>query len=205
MRKLINTLAPLVMALAILSPVWAASVRFEGVSGVTDGTYSVSPYRIKVDGADFPALCYDFQHSVSGGQTWQANLLTLTDLSLAYFTGVAGYQEKYAEEMWLYSQLMTASDDAARVGIQHAAWLLFTPGAPSSGAAAWLAAAAAARLAGFPGVDLSTYRVVNSLPGAPQVQGFIIGGFPPASIPEPAPYVATGAGLVLLAVWKRRR
>ncbi|MBI5085480.1 MAG: PEP-CTERM sorting domain-containing protein [Acidobacteria bacterium] len=205
MRKYLFTLAPFILAVGMLSPARAASIRFEAVSGVTDGTYNIGPYRIQVDGVEFQAMCYDFQHSVSGGQTWQANLLTLTDLSLAYFTGVPGYQEKYAEEMWLYSQLLTANSATARVGIQHAAWLLFTPSAPSAGATAWLSAATAARLAGFPGIDLSTYRVVNSLPGAPLVQGFIIGGFPPASVPEPAPYVATGAGLVLLAVWKRRR
>jgi hypothetical protein len=204
MRQICVLFASLLLATALCLPASAATVQFVGSGSLTDGSHYIGPYQLNVDGRDVPAMCFDFQHTVSAGQTWEAQLLALTGLGGAYFTGVTDYQARYEEEAWLYSQLVGTSDAQARIGIQHAAWMLFTLAATEGGAGPWMAAAAAARAAGFPGLNLADYRVVVPLPDGPQVQGFLIAA-PPAAVPEPSSFFLAGCGMLLVALFKRRR
>lgn len=198
-------MAAVLPALSPPTPSSAATIRFEGVDGLTDGSRHVGPFRVTVDGIGYDVLCYDLAHSVGFGQVWQANLLTYDQLGLAYFTGQTGYFGKYQMAGWLFTQLLQAASPAARIGIQHAAWSLFSSQADYADAAPWLAAAAAARAEGFPSVDFSTLRIINSPAGQTPVQGFIAGGFEPV-VPEPPAITLVGAGILLIGFrWLQAR
>ena len=186
-------------------PVQAATVTYLGADGLSDGAHLVGPYRLSIDGIEYTALCYDFDHYVSPGQTWQANLYLFSDLSSAYYASTPGAAAKYEDAAWLLDQILLTPEPADRIGIQHAVWSLFSSAAPTQGSAPWLSAAAAGRAAGNPGLDLGTFRVVNSLPGAnPQVQGFIVTGFPGSPVPEPATTALTCTALLAVGLARRR-
>lgn len=198
----------LLLAFALVLPAHAASIRFVSASGVSDGYYYIGLHTITVDNVTHLAMCYDIANSVSIGSTWQANLLTVTNLGSAYYSGQADYEQKYRAVAWLFSEMTKTSDHASQVGIQHAAWLQFAPGAPTAGAAPWLAAANVAAGSASAAVDFSTLRFIESVQGANRVQGLVVGGFPAASeVPEPSTLasVITGCVLMLAGVRHQRR
>lgn len=195
----------LLLALAVQIAAGAATISFVGMDGVSDGRNAVSPFAIKIDGRDYRAMCYDLTNHVSIGQAWQANLLTIDDLSGAYFFGQGDAGAKYREAGWYYNELMKVSDVASRIGIQHAAWLLFDSSASTAEAARWQAAAQAASRNGYPSVDFSTLRFIESAAGHDRVQGLLVGGFPSSSgeAPEPSTWIAVAVGLGLLILSRR--
>ncbi len=150
-------------------------------------------------------MCYDLRNNVSVGQVWQANLLTIDDLGGAYYFGQGDADGKYRKAGWYYSELMKVSDTASRIGIQNAAWLLFDSTAPTGGAAPWQAAALAASRNGYPSVDFTTLRFIESATGKARVQGLLVGGFPSSSseVPEPSTWIALAAGLGLVILSRR--
>jgi hypothetical protein len=195
----------LLLALAVQIAVSAATISFVGVDGVSDGRNLISPFAIKIDGRDYRAMCYDLSNHVSVGQVWKANLLTINDLSGAYYFGRVESEDKYRKAGWYYSELMKVTDTASRIGIQHAAWLLFDSSAPTEGTAPWQAAAQAAARNGYRSVDFSTLRFIESVPGRARVQGLLVGGFPSSrsEVPEPTTWVVVAAGLGLLILSRR--
>jgi hypothetical protein len=198
-------LCHLILATAGWAP--AATVQFGGLTdGLNDGSHYISPFRLTIDGKAYLAMCYDLTHTVVPGDLWQANLLTARQLDRAYFAGEADAEGRYLQVIWLYAELMKTASASDRAGIQHAAWGLFASSAPTAGAGAWTAAAGAARLAGFPGIDFSTFRVVNSIPGGPVKQGFIVGGFAAAAeVPEPGTWQCCGIALLAAGISRLRR
>lgn len=204
-KTLSALLVALAFALPLALPAHAATLRFVGVSGVSDGAYYVGLQTISVDGVNYQAMCYDFARGVTIGQTWQANLLTIDDLSSGYYSGQPDYETKYRAAAWLLMELMKEPDRNAWIGIQHAAWLQFAPGAPTAGAAPYLAALSAARQSGYPGVDFSTVRFIEAVAGASAVQGLIAGGFPSSATlaPEPSTLATALTGFALLILGPR--
>lgn len=199
-----RALSLVALLIALFLPASAATVTFLGSDGLNDGAYVVGPYRLRINGIEYQAMCYDFDHHVSVNQTWQADLHEFSDLSAAYYGSTPGARSRYEMEAWLFSQIILASAPADRIAIQHAAWSLFSGKAPAQGAAAWLAAASANEAAGSPGLNLGTFRVVNSPAGAnPQVQGFIVNGFPATPVPEPITLGLAGSALVALFLVRR--
>ncbi|MBI4889576.1 MAG: hypothetical protein HY821_03055 [Acidobacteria bacterium] len=184
----------------ILSPAHAATITFAGSDGVNDGSYSVGPYRLIINGTERLAMCYDFLHTVSPGQNWDAALYQMDNLSAAYYGTGTGALDKYRDAAWLLAQLLAATSAEDRIAIQHAAWSLFAPSAPSAGATSWLKAAEAAHNNGYPGIDFTDYRVVSSMPGDPQVQGFLVRGFAAVAVPEPESLMLVAAGLLILGL-----
>ncbi len=184
-------------------PVHAATVQYLGSDGANDGSHLVGPYRLKIDGMDRLAMCYDFNHDVSGGQIWDAELYVLDQFPQAYYGTETNAMDRYRDAAWLLTQLLSAVSTEDRIAIQHAAWSLFAPGAPSEGAARWLAAASKAHSNGYPGIDFTDYRVVNSKPGASQVQGFLVAGFAAAPVPEPATFALVAVSLLTLGLARR--
>lgn len=190
--------------LCVAFPVHAATVTYLGSDGLTDGSHYVGPYRLRIDGVDHLALCYDFAHTVFPNQTWQADLHEFGNLSQAYYASLPGAADQYQMEAWLFDQLLNTKSSADRIAIQHAAWSLFSSTAPNKGAAPWLAAAAASLAAGSPGLDLATFRVVNSVAGASsQVQGFLVSGYPGSPVPEPVTMGLAGAALAAFFLLRR--
>ena len=195
--------ALLLLAVALLAPVAQAdTVTFTGVNGVHNGQFYVSPYYGTINGTPVTLFCVDYRNSVHIGQTWQANLSTLTNgsnLSDTRYGGVANALALYQQAAWLTTQF--AANPTDYVNIQYALWNLFTPSAPdTAGSNAWLAAA----LANYGSIDLSGFRIVTNvapvtLSGRDQVQEFI------TVVPEPGSLLLFGSGLAAIAGVIRRR
>jgi hypothetical protein len=192
------------LLVALASPSPGATVTLESVDGVTDGASYVSPFQLLIDGQTYIAMCYDHSDSAYLDETWQAVLYTFDNLSSAYFSDQSDYLTKYKKAAWLYNQLEQTTNPADMIGIQHAVWSLFVASAPSSGAAAWLAAASAAAQNGFDGLDFSSFLVVDSPTGTDRVQGFLVANTGTASTPEPITFLLLGAGLLLFGGLARR-
>ncbi len=201
MRKLAPAL--LLLALTLLVPAAQAdSVTFTGVNGVNNGQYYVSPYFGTINGVPVTLYCVDFRNSVHIGQTWTANLSTLTNgsnLSNTRYGGLTNALALYQQAAWLTTQFASHTNDY--VNLQYALWNLFTPSAPdTAGSNAWLAAAAA----NYASINLSNFRIVTntaplSLTGSNQVQEFI------TVVPEPASMLLFGSGMAAIAGVIRRR
>ena len=203
-NKLVRTV---LFALAVQIAASATTISFVAVDGVSDGYSYVSPFAIQIEGKSYRAMCYDLLNRVRVGQVWQANLLTINDLSGSYYFGRPDSDNLYRKAGWYYSELMRVSDPASRIGIQHAAWLLFDPSGPKTGAGPWQAAAMAAAQSGYASVDFSTLRFIESATGTARVQGLLVGGFPPSEseTPEPATWATVLVGCGMLAFGRRTR
>jgi len=180
----------------------ADSVTFTGVNGAHDSHYYVSPYYGTLNGVQVVLYCVDIRNSVHVGQTWQANLSTLTngsDLSNTRYGGAANALALYQQAAWLTTQFASHTNDY--VNLQYALWNLFTPSAPDTvGSNAWLQQAAL----NYSTINLSNFRIITNvapvtLSGSNQVQEFI------TVVPEPASLVLFGSGMAALAGVIRRR
>ena len=200
-------LTTLVLVFSIQLSASAATIKLVNAGGLSDGQTYVGPYSVEIDGVRLPVMCYDLGRDLGIGQVWQANLLTVDELSSGYFSDRHGFHDRYYIVGWLFNELVKPANQGARIGIQHAAWLQFDPSAPTVGAVPWLTAAYAASQHGFPGIDFSTLRFIESVRGTTQVQGLVVGGFPsaPAETPEVSTGVFVGTGCGLMAVYRLLR
>ena len=173
----------LLFALAAQLAVGATTNSFVVIDGVSDGH-------------SYPAICYDLANHLSNRQVWQANLLTINDLSGAYYFDRLDAEDKYRRSGWFYSELMKVSDAESRIGIQHAAWLLSVSSGPSAGAARWQAAAKLAAHDHYGSVDFSSLRFIEAVSGSSRVHGLLIGGFSTSAseVPEPSTWTVVVAG-----------
>ncbi len=203
MRKLCFILTA---AALLCAPATKASiVTFDSVTPLNDGAFFIGPYSIGIDGLHYDAVCYDSAHEADPGQRWMANVFSMGQLGAAYYSEQPDYVNKYRTVAWLAGQLLNTTADQTRIDLQHAIWSVFNPRPPEPPADNWTAQAVAA--AQDPGLDVSSYRVVNAAAGEPQRQGFIIdsAGYEPPDTPEPGTWITMALGLTTLAYWKGRR
>ena len=168
-----------------------------GAPTVSDGSYYVGPYTVSVDGKSIAALCVDFLHESYVGDTWNANVSSLTgSLANTYNTGS---KTQYTEEAYLYSLITKAGvSDADRINIQHAAWNITDSSYPiDSSAQAFVNMAEH----NFGSVNLSSFQLLSSADRANREQEFLVSG---AAAPEPGSMMLMGAGLVAAAAISRR-
>jgi hypothetical protein len=195
-------LASVLWIVALFTPLPAAQIVFLGGDGLSDGKSEIGPYEILIDGKPYEALCYDFDGPVVTGQQWDANLLTLDQWADGYFADVAGAEAKYGSAVWLLTRMLEVTKTSYRIGIQHAAWMLFSK-VKYSDANRWLIAANESWAGGLDGVDTTGIRMVEAASGSDHVQGLMVAGY--IAAPEPREGMLVGLTLLAGAILCRRR
>src|SRR3954468_7386588 len=121
MKKLIGLF--IVAALVCALPLTADSIKLDAVSSNSQGGVSTAPYFLSINGgADISAMCIDFTHHSSVGETWDGNISALIagDLDSTRL-GDSGYAT-YREQAWLFSQFMAGAGPSG--DINYAVWAL---------------------------------------------------------------------------------
>jgi hypothetical protein len=111
-------------------------------NNVMDGVY-VGPYNATVNGTSTQIICDDFVDESYVGESWTANVTTLSNLNGTKWGGMANATTLYDEAAWLATQMLspTYSGNATQVGyLAYALWAVFQPSAVES----WLGANSAA-------------------------------------------------------------
>lgn len=197
---------------ALLSLVAAAGMANASVlvtlngypAGQTDGQYFIGPANLTIAGVEYSAVCYDAFDAAAIGQSWQADVFGMIDLSAgAYFINQPNYATKYEQVSYL-STLFSPANESQWIDLQHTIWSVFDPAAFTADPT--LIAAANAAIAG--GYDFSPFRYIDSPPGSnPLVQGFVVDN-PNIGLtgsPEPATWFMICSGVLLMAAWNLRR
>jgi PEP-CTERM motif len=193
-----------ICALLLAGTAFADSVTLTGAGPANQGGVYVYPYALQIGNSTYAGICDDYWHEVYVGETWTANIYTLSQYSSARF-GSQGLQN-YEEAAWLMSQIGSASP--SEVGdINFAVWSIFSPNVPVQqpgngllGSQAWLAAATTAANNNFYGMDFSNFRIVTPTDSSPgSAQEYLI------RVPEPSSILMLGTGLIGFAGLVRKR
>ena len=103
-------------------------------NNVMDGIY-VGPYSASVNGTSTQIICDDFTDESYVGESWTANVTTLSNLNGTKWGGMANATQLYDEAAWLATQMVspTYSGNATQVGyLAYALWAVFQPSAVES-------------------------------------------------------------------------
>ncbi len=184
---------------AFATPVEAG---FAGLGGQSQNGEYIYPYFITIDnGAQIAMMCDDFYHQSSVGDTWQANITSLTsgDLSKTRFNNLTEYQEAG----FLLMQVNN-SNQAEWGNINFAIWKTFNSSVNMGGTPAgtlgpdyWYNLAQTSDLSN---IDFSGVEIVTPLhPGCDSGdQEFLF------MAPEPSTLMLIGSGLIGLFSQRKR-
>jgi hypothetical protein len=182
----------------------ATSIKLVSVNGITDGSHMDGLVTLEnmTTQAQFPGLCWDFADNISVGNSFDATITPLLNMT------PSSNLTKWEEIAWLYTKLPTNSADT--IAIQDAVWSIFGTGTPNGGSAetTWLnSAATAVTTGGFSSSPLlANFSIIqpNSGQTAGTYQGFITESVP-TSGPEPMTLLLMGSGLLALGMMRRKR
>ncbi len=153
---------------------------------VDDGSYYVGPYTISMNGQNYAALCVDFLHQSSVGNSWTAYVNTISDYSKVYRSD---NPLLYVEEAYLYN--LITKPNADRIDIQHAAWNITDSKYQINSAAAAFVQQAQAN---FAGVNMAGFEVLSAKDC--NEQEFLVWN-PSCAAPEPGSFAMLGGGLLV--------
>jgi hypothetical protein len=111
-------------------------------NNVMNGVY-VGPYTATVNGTSTQIICDDFVDDSYVGESWTANVTTLSNLNGTKWGGMANATQLYDEAAWLATQMLSPaySNNPMQVGyLAYALWAVFAPSQVES----WLGANSAA-------------------------------------------------------------
>ena len=171
------------------------SMWFTGVNGQSSYGYYIDPYIATVNGVPgTPIYCVDFNREVNFGDTWTANVTSLTASSFnnTYLKNLQTYETM----AWLISQLPSA-DSTNKAAIQWVIWDLSLGKEAHSSYftqySYWLSQAEA----NYTTIDPTKWQILTDINGVKQE--FMVDPPVTQSVPEPGALVLLSSGLVGLA------
>jgi hypothetical protein len=169
---------------SVLSATPVVTLEFIGpLTGINDGVAYVSPYKFAVDSEPDLLVCVDPDHTIRRGDTWQASVLSYTDLA-------EQARQQFRIVFWLVEDILANPNSPNVVPDQHAIWWLQGTNYPADPAAEdqyqWALGQAQASVRSY-----SEFRVYKGI-GMGQDQVGMVGA------PEPGIHLLCGAGLLLI-------
>ena len=162
---------------------------FTGVNGENAFGYYIGAYYGQLESQNVSLYCDDFANDVNFGQTWRANLSTITsgsDLSQTRYGDVSNALTKYQEIGWLDTQFAQQST-SQWADIHATIWQIFDPQqAPTPSSGYWLQQAQQ----NYTNISYNDFRIVTNegpVMKTGQVQEFLTDSMPlvPASATLP--------------------
>ncbi len=206
LSRLLGILAAVIMFVPLAKADSSVNMVFNGVNGVNDGQYYVSPYYGTMNGNSVVLFCDDIINDVTINQKWQASVTNLgaaistSNFSNTRYGGVStsavfsNPTMAYEEAAWLVTQF--ASNPGDLVNLQYALWDIMNPGARGNGNSDvqnWLLLASE----NYSSINPYNFEIVTNcgpLTLTGQVQEFIV------QTPEPGTLAMLLCGLLVLAV-----
>lgn len=188
------TFGVLVLSCAFSGVAKGDTVYVDGSYAFANGGYGIPPYGGTLNGQAEQFFCVDFTTDISGGESWQVTVASLTgsDFSLTKLKN----QTSYLEMAWLITQMMSSTSQLQKAMDQYAIWSLSGGPNPYGSNNTLITAALAAVQGGFSGQG---WEILSPTGSAGQEFLIFVG------VPEPGQLLLLIIGLGVIAIAMRAK